>query len=134
MEALPLLQPSTQRHDGRHRLNDGVYGRHRLDWRVVGRHHLHDRDDGRVPPPELSHCRRIVGWYRLHCGGDGRHRLDRYGVGQHHLHGCDGGRHRLDWSVVVITSMVEMTGPTAAEHPCVVVPVLATEEPHASQP
>ena len=54
--------------------------------------------------------------------------------GRHRLHGGDDGRHRLDWSVVVIASMVAMIGATAVEHPCVVVPALATEEPHASQP
>ena len=53
---------------------------------------------------------------------------------RHRLHGRDDGRNRLDWRVVVIASMVAMMGATAAEHPCVVVPALATEEPHASQP
>ena len=62
------------------------------------------------------------------------HRLDWHVVGRHRLHGRDNGRHRLDWSVVVIASMVAMIGATAVEHPCVVVPALATEEPHASQP
>ena len=33
-----------------------------------------------------------------------------------------------------IASMVAMIGAIAAEHPCVVVPALTTEEPHASQP
>ena len=131
-----------QRHDGRHRLHGGDDGRHRLDWRDVGRHNgrhrldwrvvvnrLHGGDDGRVSSPGLARCRHVVGRHRLH------------GV----MTGVTAWTGALS---VGIASMVVMTGLARHRHrfhggddgrqrrgaPRVVVPALAIEEAHSSQP